>query len=162
MFPNKMTTRDLAVKRYGPIDLGAGHWPNQSKWIKMLDIPAGWFPNWKVLDSQIPVTHIACNIDIHQPLMAALTALKVRGMAHLLRTYDGCLNVRPVRGSNLMSTHAYGLGLDINASTNPMSPVLHTDMSQDFVHCFTEQGFAWGGNFHSRKDPMHYSYAWEG
>lgn len=161
-FPNKCTSREAAIKRYGAIDLAHGHWLNQNQWIKMLDVPSMLFPNWKVLDSQVNVTHIACNIDIHKPLLMALNALHARGLGDQLHTYDGCFNIRAVRGSSLMSTHAYGLGIDINAQANPMGQTLHTNMPAEFVKCFTEQGFAWGGNFHARKDPMHFSYAWEG
>lgn len=162
MFANKMTTRQSAVTRYGGIDLAAGHWADQSKWMANLAVPDGWFPGWKVQDSNVLVTHIFCNRDIHAPLMAALTAVRSKGLAAELKTYDGCFNIRAVRGSSLMSTHAFGLGIDINAATNPMSSVLHSTWSAGFVKCFTDQGFAWGGNFHGRKDPMHFSYAWEG
>lgn len=162
MFPNKCLSREEAVRRYGPIDLAHGHWPNQSQWMTMLEIPQGWFPDWCVADSKVPVTHIFLNKDIHDPLLAALTNIHNLGIGHELKTYDGCFNVRPVRGSSLMSTHAYGLGLDFNAATNPMSSVLHSTWSQAFIKCMTDQGFAWGGNFHGRKDPMHWSYAWEG
>lgn len=162
MFPNKMMSRDACVQRYGHIDFASKKWPGQSKWMGMLEVPKGMFPQWKVMDTEQIVHAIFCNVDIHHPLMTALQNLHSRGMADLLKTYDGCFNIRTVRGSSAFSTHAYGLGIDINAATNPMSSVLHTNMNQEFVKCFTEVGFDWGGNFHSRKDPMHFSYAWEG
>lgn len=161
-FLNKCTTRDAAIARYGHIDFASRVWPDQGHWMKMFLVAPGMFPNWKVLDTDHPVHAIFCNKDIHAPLLAALTSVHERGMADSLLTFDGCFNIRMVRGSSSFSTHAYGLGLDFNAKTNPMSSVLHTTMSQKFVKCFTEQGFAWGGNFHGRKDPMHFSYAWEG
>ena len=98
----------MAIERYGPIDLASAHWANQSKWIVMLPIPKDMFPNWKVLNLNIPVHAIACNQDIYGPLWAALQAVKRFGLEKELKTFDGCFNIRAVRGSDLMSTHAYG------------------------------------------------------
>jgi hypothetical protein len=163
MFQNKCTTRVAAEARYGHIDFASRHWPEQSHWIRSLVIPEGMFPNWKVLNTKMPVRAIACNLDLHQPLMAALTAVHNKGLGAQLHTFDGCFNIRMVRGSNAhFSAHSYGLALDINAATNPMGSVLHTTFTADFVKCFTDQGFAWGGNFHGRKDPMHFSRCFEG
>lgn len=133
-----------------------------NQWIQLCRIPDGWFPQWKVLNSEQIVKVIAANVDMHEPLLAALRALKDKGFGSVLKTYDGCFNIRAVRGSSLVSTHAYGLGIDINASLNPLGGS-HGDFSKhlDAVKCFTDQGFDWGGGFHSRKDQMHFSYAWE-
>jgi hypothetical protein len=129
----------------------------------VLRIPEGKFPNWKVLNTQIPVRAISLNKDMEKPLENALNAVIAMGFKDKLITYDGCFNIRSVRGRpNDLSAHAYGLAIDINAQTNPLSSILHTDMSASFVKCFTNEGFAWGGNFLNRKDPMHYSYAFEG
>jgi hypothetical protein len=163
-FLNKMTTREAAIQRYGAIDFASRHWSNQNKWIEMFEIPHGWFPHWHVLETKYPVEHIALNKDLHEPFTRALTRIKNGGMGELLKTFDGCLNIRMVRGTNSSpSAHAYGLALDLNASENGLGQTnggffFHPE----FVKCFTDQGFAWGGSFHSRKDPMHFSYCWEG
>ncbi len=162
MFANKVLTREAAEERYGHIDFTSGHWAQQDSWMRALHIPEGMFPHWKVMDTEHVVRSIYCNIDIHVPLMAALNAVHDKGLSEQLHTFDGCFNIRMVRGSKAFSTHCYGLGLDINAKTNPMSSVLHTTFTPEFVKCFTDQGFAWGGNFQHRKDPMHFSRAWEG
>jgi hypothetical protein len=159
----KCTTIAAAEARYGHIDWASKHWPDQGKWIKALIIPDGWFPNWKVADSSQHVRAISCNIDIHAPLLAALTLVHQGGMGDLLVTYDGALNIRPVRGSTHPSTHSYGLAVDLNAALNPLGATSGGFYKHpEFVKCFTDQGFAWGGNFHNRKDPMHMSRAWEG
>lgn len=162
-FKNKQTSRAACVARYGAIDFASGHWSHADDWIKMLEIPAGMFPNWRVLKTSLPVTHIAMNKDMHAPFMAALKAVKAAGLEKQLRTFDGCYKIRMVRGSfKNFSAHSYGLAVDLNAASNPMGKVLHTTFTRDFVKCFTDQGFAWGGNFKTRKDPMHFSYCFEG
>lgn len=157
-FPNKQTTLAAAEARYGLIDWNASYWSQQGKWIHSVAIPEGWFPNWKIGGHLVKA--VACNIDM--PLMAALTAVHDKGLGNLLVTYDGCLNIRPVRGSTHPSTHSYGLAIDLNADLNPLAATSGGFYNHpDFVKCFTDQGFTWGGNFHGRKDSMHFSYAWE-
>jgi hypothetical protein len=152
-----------AIKTYGAIDFSTKHWADQNKWIKMFEIPAGWFPHWHVLDTNLPVHHIACNLAIHKPLMFALDAVHSKGYGGLLLTFDGCFNIRMVRGSAThFSAHSYGLALDLNASLNPLGVTSGGFFDHlEFVKCFTDQGWDWGGNFHARKDAQHYSWAWE-
>lgn len=158
----KCKTREQAISRYGHIDFASRHWPNQAKWLQLFHVPDGWFPGWKVLDTDHVVKVIACNIDTHEPLMAALRKIHDKGWGSVLKTFDGCFNIRAVRGSTAMSTHAYGLGFDFNAALNPLAG-LHGDFTKhmDVVNAFKEQGFDWGGDWNGRKDSMHFSLAWE-
>lgn len=154
-------TRAQCVERYGAIDFATKYWPEKRKWIQMLEIPEGWFPNWKVLDTKMPVKHIAANVDIHGPLLAALKALKDRGLSEKLLTFDGCFNIRMARGSKtFFSAHSYGLAVDLNAKWNPMGST-HTQFHAmpGFVQCFTDAGFFWGGNFSKRPDAMHFTWS---
>jgi len=160
MWINKMLTREAAIERYGAIDYASMHWPEADRWIKLFAVPPGVFHNWKVMNTQVPVSHIACNLDMHRPLQQALDMIVRRELTNELHTFDGAFNVRMVRGSTVLtSAHSYGLAIDINAAENPLGaqPV----MSQEFVSCFTTQGFDWGGQFH-RVDGMHLSFCWEG
>lgn len=157
----KCTTVQKAIERYGAIDFASKHWAMQSHWIIMYEVPEAMFPNWHVLDTKMPVKHIAVNRDMYDPLDAALKSLIKGGLADELHTFDGCLNIRPVRGTlHSPSCHSYGLALDLDAAMNPLGDPT-SSFSSGFVKCFTDQGFNWGGNFHHRKDPMHFSYAWE-
>lgn len=155
-------TREDIVHKYGAIDFASKHWPNQSKFMGMLEIPDGWFPHWTVLDSKLVVKHIYLNLDAHQPLLAALKSVHGSGLGEELRTFNGAFNIRSVRGSSSFSLHSYGLAIDIAAKWNPMQIILKTSFSPDFVRCFTNNGFFWGGNFHGRRDPMHFSFGISG
>lgn len=159
----KMTTRAAAIARYGRIDFASKHWEHQSLWMEMFDVDQTKFPNWHVLDTKHVVDFIFCNKDIHAPLKAALDAVAAHNLGGLLKTFDGCFNIRMVRGTNNSpSAHAYGLALDINASENGLGQTKGGFYDHpDFVKCFKDAGFDWGGDFHSRKDPMHFSYCWE-
>jgi len=157
----KVKTLAEAVARYGQIDFEHLVWPERSKWIQPIAIPADMFPHWTVCGSKLPVHLIYANIDMHKPLQDALAAVKSAGLDNELKSFDGCFNIRMVRGSLCNpSAHSYGLAIDLNASENPLGSIT-TRFSSAFIKCFTDQGFDWGGNFKHRRDCMHYSFCWE-
>lgn len=159
----KVETLHDAIQRYGTIDLSTKIWDDKAKWMGLLEIPPTWFPNWKILQSIHPVKVIYCNKDLKDPLFNALRAVHEQGLGHLLNTFDGCFNIRMVRGSKVIpSAHCYGLAIDLNASENKLgqsSGGFYDHLS--LVTCFVNEGFDWGGDFASRKDPMHFSRCWE-
>ncbi len=156
---NKMLSREACVERYGAIDLASLHWQDSHKWIQMFEVPKGVFPNWKVMQTEIPVTHIAINLDLHRPLGLALTAIVNQNLQAELKTFDGAFNIRLARGGKELSAHSWGLALDINAETNKLGTP--GDMTGELALCFEQFGFRWGKRFH-RQDPQHFSYCWEG
>lgn len=118
-----------------------------------------WFPR-----------RIYMNRMLKTPFDNALKNLIARGIASELKTFDGCQNVRPIRGAekryseliargkeseavNLLSMHAWAVAIDVNASTNRLGA--KPTLSTEFVSCFVQAGFDWGGNF-TRKDGMHF------
>ena len=159
----KCTTREQCIQRYGPIDFGSCVWPNQRQETTMLEIDPTWFPTWLIGGTKSPVKHILVNIDMLLPLSNALKAVHDQNLGSLLKTYDGCLNIRMVRGSNdHFSAHSYALAIDLNCEENQLSAVSGGFYDHpDFVKCFTDQKLDWGGYFHNRRDPMHFSYCFE-
>lgn len=164
MFPNKQTTRQACIERYGHIDFASQHWAHQRDWMVTKPVGEGLFPNWKVDGTNHLVNAIYCNKDMVDPLAKALADVQQKHLHTLLKLYSGCFNIRMVRGNNsLFSAHSYGLAIDLNADDNGLGSTHGGFYNHpDFVKCFTDQGFAWGGNFHGRKDPMHFSYCFEG
>lgn len=159
----KVATRAAAIARYGAIDFASKHWHDQSKWMVNVAVDPLWFPKWMYAGTQHPVDHVYCNKDMAEPIRSALYAVHAKGLGDLLHTYDGCLAIRMVRGSaSSPSAHAYGLAIDLNAHENPLAATHGGFFDHpEFVKCFTNVGFTWGGNFHSRKDAMHFSMCWE-
>jgi len=104
---------------------------------------------------------------LEQPLITAFRLLKENNLLREFKTYDGCFCIRQMKGGNSPSVHSYGLALDFNAATNPFSkpnysswPRLITDFSKNFVKCFAEAGFEWGGLWQSCHDAMHFQIPW--
>lgn len=66
---------------------------------------------------------------------------------------------RSIRGSRSPSNHSWGLAIDINWDKNPMlSGRLVTDFPPQMVAMWKSLGFAWGGDYRSRKDSMHFEF----
>ena len=66
----------------------------------------------------------------------------------------------PNCGNCGVSTHAYGLAIDINATTNPYSTKaqgLITDIPKLVVGAFKRYGFKWGGDWNN-PDAMHFEW----
>jgi hypothetical protein len=99
---------------------------------------------------------IYCNKDLVKPLKKAFQSLIETGCVKELKTWDGCFNIRKIRGGNAMSLHSWGLAIDVNAFENGLNA--EPKLSPQFVKCFTDAGFDWGGIW-NRKDAMHFQLA---
>lgn len=99
---------------------------------------------------------IYCNKDMVKPLTKAFQNVKDRGLGHLIRTWDGCFNIRRQRGSATASLHSWGLAIDINAAWNGLGKT--PKIEPELVKCFTDAGFIWGGVWR-RPDGMHFELA---
>jgi hypothetical protein len=77
-----------------------------------------------------------------------------------LHLWGGAYNYRPIRGSSRLSCHAFGAAIDLAPDQNPMG---HSKghMPAGVVAAFKAGGAYWGGDFHSRLDPMHFQFAHE-
>jgi hypothetical protein len=121
--------------------------PYTEKHMVLFDVPA----NMEI--GAIP-KRVYCNKDLVKPLTDALNHLIARGFVHELKTWDGCFQIRKIRGSaSTLSLHSWGLAIDVNAAWNGLGK--EPQLSSEFVKCFTDAGFVWGGQF-KRKDGMHF------
>jgi hypothetical protein len=136
-------TSSDCYKKYGD--------PHTEKFMAMWDVPSE-------LEIGVIPRRIYCNIDLVLPLSNAFKSLIETGMVNELKTWDGCFNIRQVRGyenSNppKMSLHSWGIAIDVNAFENGMGKIGR--LSDGFISCFKQNGFDYGGEF-SRSDPMHF------
>jgi hypothetical protein len=100
------------------------------------------------------------NFALEGPLRRAFGFLVERGLAGELRTYDGCFNIRKMKGGSGYSVHSWGLAVDLNAGSNAFGD--EPSLSPEFVKCFAESGFEWGGLWvpDSVRDGMHFQLPW--
>ena len=111
---------------------------------------------WDVPDvmerSAIP-GKIYCNKDMQPALAKAIVNLIVRNEIQNLKTWDGCFNIRRKVGGSNASLHSWGIAVDVNAAWNRYAQ--QPSMTPEFVKCWTDAGFEWGGNW-DVQDGMHF------
>lgn len=90
--------------------------------------------------------------------VAAYEAIKDAGLVEHAAEYGGIYNMRNIRGHpRHLSAHSWGIAIDVEPSRFPLGST--KDQHPGVVKAFADQGFAYGGNFKSRRDPMHFSLA---
>jgi hypothetical protein len=136
-----MITAQQCQKKYGQPELQLA--------MTLWDVP-------EALEVGVIPKRIYCNRDLIGPLSVALGNLIKAGQVAKLRTWDGCFNIRKKRGLTSPSLHSWGVAIDINAAWNPFGG--NPTMKPEFVKCFTDAGFDWGGNW-QKKDGMHFQLA---
>lgn len=116
-------------------------------WLVLWDVPAE-------LEIGVIPKRIYCNKDLIEPLKQAFKNLIKTGYVDELKTWDGCFNIRWQRGyDNVYSLHSWAIAIDVNAFENGLGK--EPKLSEEFVKCFTDSGFDWGGDW-QRKDGMHF------
>lgn len=108
----------------------------------------GWSPE--------AVTRVGCHKLMEDVFGSVFARLYEKGLWFYLHTFDGIYNDRTVTASQKVSTHAWGISIDLNASSNPLGG--KSTMEPRIVAVFRDHGFVWGGEW-SRPDPMHFQYA---
>lgn len=142
-----------AQARYGLIK--DNKWENESKFMVIFKVPK------EITDYCInsatgkPLEKIYCNREIVNALKIFFNSLIQCGLHKELKTFDGCFNIRNIRGGNSTSTHSYGIAFDINAKENPLGG--NSNFPSTFIELAKDAGFTWGGDF-KRKDPMHFQW----
>lgn len=113
-------------------------------------IPLSW-------DLSKKVTKIYCHKKLVNIFEEVFGMIQSDGLAKHIRTFGGCYAFRRKRGGTALSTHSWGIAIDLNPETNALGS--KGDMHSSIVDVFTECNFTWGGEWAGdNKDPMHFQY----
>lgn len=88
---------------------------------------------------------------------STLAAIRDADLVEHAASYGGIYAPRLIRGGTQVSTHAWGIAIDLNPAQNPLGS--EGKMDPRVIDIFKQHGFTWGGDFSSRKDPMHFQFA---
>ena len=105
---------------------------------------------------------IYCHVKFRPVLEAWLGALIQANVADEINTYDGCWNVRKMRGLQALSIHSWGMAIDLNAAHNPLGLTSAqcnakglTPFSEKFIEV-SRQYVDCGADWKKRPDGMHF------
>jgi hypothetical protein len=102
------------------------------------------------------ISRFACHELMEGPFEAVFAEIYRRDLWELLEDFGGCYNHRRARGLQKLSTHSWGIAVDLNVSSNPLGRA--PKMDPQIVAIFEDVGFTWGGRW-SRPDGMHFQWA---
>lgn len=127
-------------------------------------------PPWKLFYAGKPWNH---GIKVHKKCSVQFQSVLTEIWDHYSRdqhnidavgmsNFDGSYNNRDVRGRpGVKSVHAFGAAFDFDAAHNQLG-VSRGAMPVFVANAFKKQGAVWGGDYHGRKDWMHFQFACEG
>lgn len=125
---------------------------------EILDVVQLPFPIALSWAPQQQVTRLRCHKLLVGTVHAVFQEVQNQDLAETVQTFGGCYMYRPQRGAGeVISTHAWGIALDLNPGTNQRGT--SGNMDPRLRQIFQAAGFTWGGDFTTVKDPMHFQYA---
>ena len=109
-------------------------------------------------DVNVKVNRILCHKLLVETFESVFQEIADRSMQDKVVTYGGCFNFRQQRTGTKLSTHAWGIAIDLNPATNEQGT--RGNMDDDVVTLFRVLGFKWGGDWLGNKcDPQHFQFA---
>ena len=103
------------------------------------------------------VTRSRCHYLIVENLQKVFEDIKNAGLQAEVQNYSGIYAKRSIRGfQSHPSTHSWGIAIDLEAEKYPLGS--QKRFPDEVVQIFRNAGFFYGGDFQSRKDPMHFQF----
>jgi hypothetical protein len=139
---------DEIIHTYGSIDDPKF----EAKHIVLFPLP---YP--LIFDGQV-VKRARCHNLVVDNFVQAFKNVDEAGLADQFKEFNGIVERRAIRGQpSSASLHSWGVAIDMGASTHPLGS--SATWPKEIIDAFESVGFFWGGNFKSRKDPMHFQLA---
>ena len=124
----------------------------QSGFLARITLP---FPLTLSWDHSQTVNAMTCHKLLANVFAGVFDRLQVSGSQNKITSFGGCFSFRPQRTRTKLSTHAWGIAIDLNPETNQQGTA--GDMDPAVITIFREAGFAWGGDWQGKThDPMHF------
>jgi len=101
-------------------------------------------------------TKLRCHPAAAEAFGSAFRTLEHEGLWPELKTWGGCLMVRPKRVNGDLSTHSWAIAIDVDVLNNPLGGAPRINPA--VVRIFQAAGLTWGGEWRT-PDPMHFQAA---
>ncbi|MGH9516344.1 MAG: M15 family metallopeptidase [Terriglobales bacterium] len=126
----------------------------QSEFLARVTLPFPLIISW---DRSQRVTAITCHKLLTTAFVSVFDRIQSSGLQNKITSFGGCFSFRPQRTGTKLSTHAWGIAIDLNPETNQQGTA--GDMDPALIAIFREAGFKWGGDWQGQtRDPMHFQF----
>jgi len=126
----------------------------QTDFLTTVPLPFPLALSW---DLSRQVQRISCHKVLAQSCTDVFARIQSAGLQSKINSFGGCFSFRPQRTGSKLSTHAWGIALDLNPESNAQGSA--GNMDAGVVAIFQQAGFSWGGNWQgSVRDPMHFQF----
>ncbi len=126
----------------------------QSESLEQIALPFPLALSWDLSRS---VHRISCHKLIAGKLSDTFAQIQRAGLTTALTSFGGCFSFRPQRPGSKLSTHAWGIAIDLNPAINAQGTAGKMDPA--LVAIFRDAGFKWGGEWQGKsRDPMHFQF----
>jgi len=113
-------------------------------------LPLSWNPD-------LMVDEIRCHKLLSGAFIDVFTQIHERGFSGRVNSLGGCFSFRLQRAGAKISTHAWGIAIDLNTASNAQGTA--GKMDHAIIAIFRSAGFTWGGQWTGkRRDPMHFQF----
>jgi hypothetical protein len=113
-------------------------------------VPLAWNPS-------ILINRITCHRKTAGLFQKIFGEIRSHGWDREIQSFGACYNYRSKRFSNKLSTHCWGIAIDLNPNSNITG--MDGDMHWGIIRIFDKYGFRWGGHWPGYlKDPMHFQF----
>lgn len=115
------------------------------------------FPLRLSWDGSKMVTRLTCHQRLAGICAGVFASIHEHGLQAKITSFGGCFAFRPQRTGSRLSTHSWGIALDLNPESNPQGS--SGNMDAELIAIFRGAGFEWGGDWRGKaRDPMHFQF----
>jgi hypothetical protein len=126
----------------------------QADFLTHIMLPFSIVLSW---DHTQSVSQMTCHKKVADAFEGVFASIKKRGLQAKIKTFGGCFSFRQQRTGSQLSTHAWGVAMDLNPETNAQGTA--GDMDAGVIEIFRAAGFEWGGDWQGKvRDPMHFQF----
>jgi hypothetical protein len=126
----------------------------QTEFLARIVLP---FPMTLCWDHSQTLSAITCHKLLATSFTGVFNRIQSSGLQSKVTSFGGCFSFRSQRTGTKLSTHAWGIAIDLNPETNAQGTA--GDMDAGLISIFRDAGFKWGGDWQGRsRDPMHFQF----
>jgi hypothetical protein len=126
----------------------------QTEFLARIALPFPLTISW---DHSQSVSAITCHKLLGSIFANVFSQIQSSGLQNKITSFGGCFSFRPQRTGTKLSTHAWGIAIDLNPETNQQGTA--GDMDPAVIGIFRGAGFKWGGDWTGKtRDAMHFQF----